>query len=163
MLPNADVRMPLSIRAASNDDVPAIRAVLLGVRLEFGVLGDVGADDADLDDLEANYFRKGGCFKVVEDAAKRIVGCAGLYPLNRCRAEVCKMYIERAARGRGMGRRLLDDLLEAARHGGFREVWLETNSALTRAIHLYEQYGFRPVESDHLLQRCDAAYLLRLR
>ncbi len=134
----------------------------MAVRSEYGVLGEIGADDADLDDLELNYFRGGGCFEVVQDAAKRVVGCAGLYPLNPCRAELCKMYIEKAARGLGLGRRLLDDLLAAARRGGFREVWLKTNSVLTEAIALYERNGFQPVELDHLSEQCDVAYLLRL-
>jgi putative acetyltransferase len=151
-----------TIRLAVNDDIPAIRAVLLSVRSEYGVLGEIGADDADLDDLALNYFRGGGCFEVVEDAAKRIVGCAGLYPLSPCRAELCKMYLEKSARGLGLGKRLLEDVLAAARKSGFREVWLETNSSLTEAIGLYRKYGFQPVDAGHLLPRCDVAYLLGL-
>lgn len=156
--------MPIgfSIRRAVNDDVPAIRAVLLSVRSEYGVLGEIGANDADLDDLELNYFRGGGCFEVVEDGTKRIVGCAGLYPLNPCRAELCKMYLEKSARGQGLGKRLLEGVLAAARRSGFREVWLETNSALTEATTLYKKYGFRPIDAEHLLPRCDVAYLLGL-
>jgi putative acetyltransferase len=72
------------------------------------------------------------------------------------------MYIEKAARGHGLGRRLLEDLLAAARRGGFQEVWLETNSGLAEAIALYRKYGFLPVESDPHLPECDVAYLLRL-
>jgi putative acetyltransferase len=151
-----------SIRAAVLDDVPAIRAVLHMVRSEFGVLDEGATTDTDLDDLAANYWQRGGCFEVVEGAARQIVGCAGLYPLTPRRAELCKMYLARAARGRGVGRRLLEDMLLAARRGGFREVWLETNSVLTAATSLYVRYGFRPVESDHLLPRCDQAYLLVL-
>jgi putative acetyltransferase len=72
------------------------------------------------------------------------------------------MYILKSARGRGLGKRLLEDLLEAARRGGFAEVWLETNSVLTVATRLYEKYGFQPVDPDDLRPRCDQAYLLRL-
>ena len=61
---------------------------------------------------------------------------------------------------RELGR--LEDLLEAARRGGFAEVWLETNSVLTVATSLYEKYGFQPVDPDDLRPRCDQAYLLRL-
>ncbi len=154
--------MPFSVRVACNQDTPAIRSVLLAVRSEYGVLGEIGANDADLDDLQSNYFQRGGCFEVVEDASGRIVGCAGLYPINPCRAELCKMYIEKCARGRGCGKRLLEDFLASARKGRFQEVWLETNSVLTEAIALYRKYGFQPVDSDHFLPRCDAAYLLRL-
>ena len=152
----------LLIRRATNVDIPAIRAVLYTVRAEYGVLGDIAANDPDLDDLEANYFARGGLFEVIEDATPRIVGAAGLYPLSPQRAELCKMYLERSARGRGLGRQLLENALAAARHTGFAEVWLETNSSLTDAIFLYRQYGFQPLPAEGLLQRCDQAYLLRL-
>ena len=142
--PASSMPLDFSIRLATNDDIPAIRAILFAVRSEYGVLGEIGANDADLDDIEQNYFRVGGCFEVVEDAAGRIVGCAGLYPLNPCRVELCKMYLEKSARGRGLGKRLLEDLLKAARSGAFREVWLKTNSVLTEAIALYKSVDLRP-------------------
>lgn len=151
-----------TIRQATNADIASVRAVLYAVRAEYGVLSESGVDDPELDDLEANFFLGGGRFEVVENATRRVVGCAGLYPLDDRRAELCKMYIERSARGQGLGKRLLENLLAAARRHGFREVWLETNSSLTEAISLYTRYGFMPVEPDHLLPRCDQAYLLRL-
>jgi putative acetyltransferase len=152
-----------TFRLATNHDLPAIRAVLDAVRCEFGVLDETGVTDKDLHDLAQNYFDGGGVFEVIEDRGSHaIVGCAGLRPLSRCRAELCKMYILQAARGQGLGKRLLENLLAAARRGGFTEVWLETNSALTVAIGMYEKYGFRPVDPDHLRPRCDQAYLLRL-
>ncbi len=152
------------IRSATIRDLPAIRGVLLSVRSEFDVVDDTDVSDADLEDLEQNYFLGGGVFEVVEDRrSKRIVvGCAGLLPITQRRVELCKMYIVKSARGQGLGKRLLEGLLDAAREGGFAEVWLETNSALTVATGLYLKYGFQPVEADHLLPRCDQAYLLRL-
>ena len=164
MPPNAETTMPVgfSMRLAIKDDIPAIRAVLFSVRSEYGVIGESGPNDADLNDLEINYCRGGGCFEVVEDATKRIVGCAGLRPLNPSRVELCKMYIEKSARGKGLGKRLLEDLLAAARQGGFQEVWLKTNSVLIEAIALYKKYGFQPVDLDNPSPRCDVAYLLRL-
>jgi GNAT superfamily N-acetyltransferase len=47
-----------------------------------------------------------------------------------------------AARGRGLGRRLLADLLSRAREAGLRRLELETFSALTVAARLYLQAGF---------------------
>lgn len=152
-----------TIRLATNEDLRAIRAVLFAVRHEFGVDDRTGASDHDLHDLEANYFVRGGVFEVIEDQGSRqIVGCAGLLPLSPWRAELCKMYVLKSARGLGLGKRLLEDLLAAALRGGFVEVWLETNSVLTAATGLYEKYGFQPVEPDCLLPTCDQAYLLRL-
>ena len=152
-----------TFRPATNDDLLAIRAVLFSVRCEFGVVDETGQSDNDLNDLAQNYFEGGGVFEVIVDRrSNRIVGCAGLRPRSRHRAELCKMYILQSARGRGLGKRLLEDLLAAARRGGFTEVWLETNSTLTVATSLYEKYGFQPVDPDDLRPRCDQAYLLRL-
>lgn len=50
------------------------------------------------------------------------------------------------ARGTGLGRRLLDDLLGHARQRGFRLVRLWTVSGLPAAAHLYQGAGFRNVE-----------------
>jgi hypothetical protein len=41
-----------SIRLATADDVPAIRAVLLSVRAEYGVVDESGAGDGDLADIK---------------------------------------------------------------------------------------------------------------
>jgi putative acetyltransferase len=154
--------LPITIRAATLEDVPAIRAVLHSVREEYQVLCEIGSDDRELDDLERNYFARGGYFEVLEDACHRIVGCAGLYPLSEQRAELGKMYLLPQARGRGLGRKLLENMLAAARRGGFGEVWIETNSSLHEAIRLYRQYGFEPVALESGVSACDAAYLLRL-
>ena len=97
-LPQVPPPSGFTIRRATNCDVPDIRAVLLAVRKEFNVLCEIGANDPDLDDLHDSYFRGGGLFEVVVDPAGQIVGCAGLRPLNPCRAELGKMYIQRCAR-----------------------------------------------------------------
>lgn len=151
-----------SIRPADSSDQAAIRGVLTAVRREYGVCHEGRDVDGDLADIAGNYFAAGGIFEVVVDVRGAIVGCAGLRPLSARRAEMCKMYLLPAARGRGLGRRLLEDMLGVARHSGFAEVWLETNSILTKAISLYTRYGFEPVAAEHLPCKCDQAYLLRL-
>jgi GNAT superfamily N-acetyltransferase len=51
-------------------------------------------------------------------------------------------------RGEGLGRRLLGELLDTARAGGFDRAVLETFSGLTAAAHLYCDHGFRVVDSE---------------
>ena len=50
-----------------------------------------------------------------------------------------------AARGRGIGRRLLDDLESRARSRGCHSLRLDTNRHLEEAISLYRTSGFREV------------------
>jgi len=55
---------------------------------------------------------------------------------------------DRAVRGRGLGRRLLAELLAKARSDGYEQVWLETFSELEAAAHLYRDHGFRVTSED---------------
>jgi ribosomal protein S18 acetylase RimI-like enzyme len=45
-------------------------------------------------------------------------------------------------RGNGLGRRLLEEVLEFAVEAGYRRIWLETFSELRAAAHLYRDHGF---------------------
>ena len=73
------------------------------------------------------------------------VACGGLCRFDPELAEVRRMYVAPAARGRGLARRLLEALLEGARQLGYRKVRLETGSQQPEAIRLYQSAGFAPI------------------
>jgi aminoglycoside phosphotransferase (APT) family kinase protein/RimJ/RimL family protein N-acetyltransferase len=60
-------------------------------------------------------------------------------------AEVKRMWVSPTVRGRGLGRRLLDELENQAARHGVRRLRLETNRNLTEAIALYRGAGYREV------------------
>ena len=51
-------------------------------------------------------------------------------------------------RGRGLGRRLLGEMLSRAAESGYTRVFLETFSELEAAAHLYRDHGFELVSAD---------------
>ncbi|MEU4158011.1 GNAT family N-acetyltransferase [Actinoplanes sp. NPDC026670] len=53
-----------------------------------------------------------------------------------------------AARGLGLGTRLVDECLRFAREAGYRTVTLWTNDILTSARKIYQSYGFVLVDED---------------
>jgi ribosomal protein S18 acetylase RimI-like enzyme len=55
------------------------------------------------------------------------------------------MWVAGAARGLGVGRRLLSELEGCAAERGVRVVRLETNRSLREAIGLYKSAGYREV------------------
>lgn len=57
---------------------------------------------------------------------------------------------DRILPGAGIGRRLLAATIEGARALGARRLYLETNSKLATAIHLYESLGFRHVPPERV-------------
>ncbi|QGQ20853.1 GNAT family N-acetyltransferase [Cellulomonas sp. JZ18] len=59
--------------------------------------------------------------------------------------ELKRMYVRPGWRGRGLSRRVLDALEEAARGRGFRRLALETGVLQPEAIGLYLSAGYRPV------------------
>lgn len=152
----------MEIRRATNADIDAIRELVFSVLAEYGLKSDPAGTDRDLEDIEASYFARGGVFEVVQANDGRIVGSVGLYPLRNRVCELRKMYLARAARGRGLGKQLMDRMLSQARGLGFRRIELETARPLVEAIGLYQRYGFRPIEGHALSQRCDQAYALDL-
>lgn len=73
------------------------------------------------------------------------VGVGGLKLLPGGVGEIKRVWVAPAARGTGLGRRLLADLETRARDHGCTRVRLDTNRTLTEAIALYRTSGYREV------------------
>jgi putative acetyltransferase len=71
------------------------------------------------------------------------LGCAGLLERAGDYAEVKRLFVSPAARGRGVGRRLLDMLEAAARAREIPCLRLETGDAQPGALALFESLGYR--------------------
>jgi DNA-binding MarR family transcriptional regulator/GNAT superfamily N-acetyltransferase len=77
----------------------------------------------------------------------RPVGCGALKLHRKAPAELKRMWIAPEARGLGLGRRLLHELEQRARHAGVSVIRLETNRALREAITLYRRSGYVEVDA----------------
>ena len=130
------------IRAA--DDV-AVAAIIRDVMASFGATGpEYSSSDPEVRAMSAAYDgARSACF-VLEDGG-RVLGCGGIAPLAGAEPDVCelrKMYLLPAARGRGLGERMLHHCLGAARLCGYRRCYLETLSGMDAAQKLYLKTGF---------------------
>jgi putative acetyltransferase len=81
---------------------------------------------------------------------KRCVGCCALRRLGDAEFEVAKMAVTPAFQGAGIGRKLLEAVIEAGRTMGARRLYLETNHTLTPAIRLYESVGFKHIPPERI-------------
>lgn len=63
-------------------------------------------------------------------------------PTLRHNADMEKVFVAPAARGGGIGRRLIEDLLTSARAAGVETITLDARGDNVGAIRLYESFGF---------------------
>ncbi len=75
----------------------------------------------------------------------RAIGCGAVRKLDETTAEIKRMWIDPAVRGRGVGRRLLAALESAAARLGCRLVRLDTSSHLPEALGLYRSTGYSEI------------------
>jgi len=87
-----------------------------------------------------------GAFLVLLDATDEVAACGGVQQLEAGTAEVKRMWVAPAWRGRGVGARMLSALEKRAVELGHDRVVLDTNSSLTPAITMYEHAGYTPIE-----------------
>jgi GNAT superfamily N-acetyltransferase len=88
------------------------------------------------------------------------LGCGALRPLEPGAAEVKRMYVAPAARGRGVARLVLAGLEDAARERGWTTLRLETGPRQPEAVGLYTAAGYRRIEAFGHYVRADQDWSL---
>ena len=75
-----------------------------------------------------------------------VLACGGLVWIDDSVAEIKRMWVDPAARGRGLASRLLAFLEQTAVASGRLTVRLDTNPVLTPAIAMYRKNGYCDIE-----------------
>ncbi len=76
------------------------------------------------------------------------VGCVFLIKVSKKVGKLRLFLVEPDARGLGIGKRLVDDLLDFARAAGYRKIRLWTQSNLLAARHVYATAGFEKIDEE---------------
>ena len=106
-------------------------------------------DEEVLGDPQGAILEGGGrIFFAVRDG--RTVGCCALLAMGPGEFEVAKMAVTESAQGGGVGRRLLEAVIAAARGAGATRLFLETNKKQVAAVRLYESVGFRHLPAERV-------------
>jgi putative acetyltransferase len=138
------------IRPIQPEDDPAVAAIIHAVMPEFGADGPGFAiHDPEVAAMHAAYDRPGAAYFVVESAG-RILGGAGLAPLDGGPERVCelrKMYYLPELRGQGAGAAMLRKCLATAAALGYGSCYLETLTGMDAAQRLYLKLGFKPLQA----------------
>jgi ribosomal protein S18 acetylase RimI-like enzyme len=127
----------------SGEDIAAAAALFRAYAASLGV--DLAYQDfeAELADLPGKYAPPSGELLIAVAWDGQPLGCVALRiiePEGCC--EMKRLYVAPAARGLGLGRALVDAILETAAGAGYRELRLDTLPDMLDAQALYERMGF---------------------
>ncbi|MBA4178707.1 MAG: GNAT family N-acetyltransferase [Leptothrix sp. (in: Bacteria)] len=104
--------------------------------------------DAEVDGLPGDYAAPGGAL-LVALVDGQPAGCVALRPLpdvdypNAC--EMKRLYVRRAFRRFGLGRRLAQELMDRATQAGYSTLLLDTLDEMEAARGLYASLGFEDI------------------
>jgi putative acetyltransferase len=120
-------------------DAPESRR-LLGALDDY--LNTVYRPEENFLDLPADDVTEGrGAFLVARQDGVA-VGCGAVRRISPTSAEIKRMFVTAAARGDGVGRRILAELEAWARSAGITKLVLEAGDRQAEAIRFYERSGF---------------------
>lgn len=139
--------MPVTLRKIKKEDNEELARIIRASLVEFDVpkIGTVYSDP-DTDRLfELFEETPASCYYVVEEDGVLIGGC-GIFPtdgLPAGHAELVKLYLSTATRGKGFGKLVMDKCYEAAKEMGYTHLYLESFPQLAKAVSLYEKADFK--------------------
>lgn len=122
------------------DQVAARHLILDGLRERWGELDET--KNSDLDDI-ADCYANG--FFLVACLRDEVIGTGALIPEAAGVGRIVRMSVAQSRRREGVGRQILEALLERARAAGYRRVVLETTATWEDAIAFYHRHGFQTV------------------
>jgi putative acetyltransferase len=100
----------------------------------------------ELETLSTMYAHPDGALVLaIASSDGAAVACVAVRRLDRETCEMKRLYVRPAARGHGLGRRLVDTLVADARKLGYRRMRLDTLPSMTEARALYASLGFREI------------------
>lgn len=132
-----------AIREGRDSDAEGFIALIGACWAEYpGCILDVDGEVPELRAL-ASYFHDQGGMLWAAERDGRVVGMVGTRPLKEDAAwEICRMYVDAAARGEGLAAALLRAAEEHARAAGAERLVLWTDTRFTRAHGFYEKHGY---------------------
>ena len=100
--------------------------------------------DESTDHLSTVFEDPKSAYWVLEEDGK-VIGGGGIYPtanLPGATCELVKLYLYPEARGKGLGKAIMEKCIASAKDLGYENVYLESMPELNQAVSMYERMGF---------------------
>jgi predicted GNAT family acetyltransferase len=81
--------------------------------------------DEELDDFPEKYIEPNGIFIIAKDK-DNVIGCVGLKKLDENICEMKRLFVNDKYKGKGIGKKLVEIIIEEARRGKYKLMRLDT-------------------------------------
>ena len=140
----------MTIRRIRKEDDERVAAIIRGIFDELDMPKEHTVYDDVSTDRQYEVFRdepRSVLWVAEKDGV--VMGSCGAYPtegLPEGWCEIVKFYVDKHARGKGIGSKLFMKALESARSLGYKTAYLETFPKFGNAIGMYRRIGFRDID-----------------
>ena len=134
----------LRIERAGPADLPAVRALLQEYAAWIGLDLSFQGFTREVQELPGDYAPPGGDLYIARNGADT-VGMVAFRARANGRAEMKRLFVRPSARGSGVGRVLVQHVIDAARARGYTHMILDTLPVMQDAQRMYERLGFRDI------------------
>ena len=133
------------IRPLQPSDNTALGTLIRSVLAEFKANKPGTAYfDESIYHLSTVFENPKSAYWVIEENGQ-IIGGGGIFPTEGLPDKTCelvKLYLYPEARGRGMGKAIINNCFEKALTLGYENIYLESMPELNQAVSMYEKMGF---------------------
>ncbi|MFI5171752.1 MAG: GNAT family N-acetyltransferase [Chitinophagales bacterium] len=144
--------MAIKFRQIEKRDNAAIAELIRNVFREFKIdMAGTVYTDPSTDHLYELFQQADSRYWIAEENGNLLGGC-GIFPttgLPEGYVELVKFYITAEARGKGIGKMLMERSINDAIEMNYKTIYLESFPELERAVSMYERSGFKKI--DHAL------------
>ncbi len=142
--------MEVNIRKIEKRDNKALAQMIRGVFIEHAAPQEGTVYTDPTTDHLYTLFQQPKSVLWVAEIDGEPLGCCGIYPTEglpeQC-VELVKFYIDKKARGLGIGKQLMDKSVTTAQNMGYRKIYIESLPAFEKAVNIYEKQGFKTLSN----------------
>lgn len=133
-------------QAVTHDDIESAKTLFREYESWLGMSLCFQNFEAELATLPGKYSPPDGRLYLAYVEGE-LAGCIALKPFENDVCEMKRLFLRENARGQGLGKQLIEKLIDEARAIGYSKMRLDTfPPKMGKAVSLYESHGFHPIE-----------------